>query len=104
MEENLNKITQQISNNLDTINTDNFLKNIKDITEIKECYEISNQFCDTITDAKNKILLFLSEEKEKLLKNKTLINMNLKNTNNDLNKLILVFIEKKFKQKYLVNK
>ena len=88
MEENLNKITQQISNNLDTINTDNFLKNIKDITEIKECYEISNQFCDTITDAKNKILLFLSEEKEKLLKNKTLINMNLKNTNNDLNKLM----------------
>ena len=88
MEENLNKITQQISNNLDTINSDNFLKNIKDITEIKECYEISNQFCDTITDAKNKILLFLSEEKEKLLKNKTLINMNLKNTNNDLNKLM----------------
>ena len=29
MEENLNKITQQISNNLDTINTDNCLKNIK---------------------------------------------------------------------------
>ena len=88
MEENFNKITQQISDNLDSINTDNFLKNIKDINEINECYEISNQFCDTIINAKTKILLILSEEKEKMLKNKTQINMNLKNTNNDLNKLM----------------
>ena len=88
MEENFNKITQQISDNLDSINTDNFLKNIKDINEINECYEISNQFCDTIINAKNKILLVLSEEKEKILKNKTQINTNLKNTNNDLNKLM----------------
>ena len=88
MEENFNKITQQISDNLDSINTDNFLKNIKDINEINECYEISNQFCDTIINAKNKILLVLSEEKEKMLKNKTQINTNLKNTNNDLNKLM----------------
>ena len=86
MDEILNKIIQQISNNLDRINTEIFLNNLKDAKEVKECYEISNQFSDTIIDSKNKILLYLSEEKEKLL-NKIQKNIN-DNNNIDLNKLM----------------
>ena len=88
MEESFNKIIQEITNNLDQINEGVFLNNIKDIKEIKDCYELSNKFCETIIDSKKKILLNLSEEKEKFLNNKNLINTNLKNTNNDLNKLM----------------
>ena len=88
MEEIFDKIIQEISINLDKINTDNFLNQIKEIKEINECYDITKEFCNNISDSKNKILLYLSEEKEKLLMNKTQINENMKNTNNDLNKLI----------------
>ena len=88
MEETFNKIIQQISNNLDKININNFLNSIKDIKEIKECLDISNQFCETITDSKNKIFLYLSEEKEKFINDNTQINSYTKNTNNDLNKLM----------------
>ena len=88
MEENLNRITQQISNNFELINTEIFLKSMREIKEIEECPKISSKFCDTIIDCKNKILLFLSDEKEKLINNKTQLNMNLKNTNDDLNKLM----------------
>ena len=88
MEEIFDKIIQEISINLDKINTDNFLNQIKEIKEINECYDITKEFCNNILDSKNKILLYLSEEKEKLLMNKTQINENMKNTNNDLNKLI----------------
>ena len=88
MEEIFDKIIQEISINLDKINTDNFLNQIKEIKEINECYDITKEFCNNILDSKNKILLYLSEEKEKLLMNKTQINENMKNTNIDLNKLI----------------
>ena len=89
MEENINNFIQLITNNLDLINTDVFLNNIKNIKEIKECYQISNNFCNTIIDSKNKILLYLSEEKNKIVNNKAQMNTNLKSTNNDLNKLII---------------
>ena len=88
MEENINNFIQLITNNLDLINTDVFLNNIKNIKEIKECYQISNNFCNTIIDSKNKILLYLSEEKNKIVNNKAQISTNLKSTNNDLNKLM----------------
>ena len=85
MDEIFNQIIQQISNNLDRINTDIFLNNIKNAKEIKECYELSNHFTDTIIDSKTKILLYLSEEKEKLVNKQKNLN---DNNNIDLNKLM----------------
>ena len=88
MEENLNGIINKISNILDKIDINIFLKKISDIKEIKECFEASNKFCETITDSKNKILLYLSEEKEKMIIEKNKINSSNKNDNSYLNKLI----------------
>ena len=85
MDEIFNQIIQQISNNLDRINTDIFLNNIKNAKEIKECYELSNHFTDTIIDSKTKILLYLSEEKEKLVNKQKNLN---DNNNIYLNKLM----------------
>ena len=76
MDINLETFIQQISNILDKINTNNFLKDVKEIKEINDFYEISNQFCDTIIDSKAKILLYLSEEKEIIFNNKTQIDIN----------------------------
>ena len=87
MDINLESFIQQISNILDKININNFLNDIKEIKEINDFYEISNQFCDTIIDSKAKILFYLSEEKEKIFNNKTQIELNLKNANNEQNKL-----------------
>ena len=88
MEENLNGIINKISNILDKIDINIFLNKISDIKEIKECFEASNKFCETITDSKNKILLYLSEEKEKMIIEKNKINSSNKNDNSYLNKLI----------------
>ena len=84
MKDCLNRIIQNISNNLDKIDINIFLNGIKDIKEIKECFEISNKFCETITDSKNKILLYLSEEKEKIINEKIQINSDNQNDNNYL--------------------
>ena len=37
---------EQISNNLEKININNFLEDIKKAKETNEFYELSNQFCD----------------------------------------------------------
>ena len=50
MEEIFDKIIQEISINLDKINTDNFLNQIKEIKEINECYDITKEFCNNILD------------------------------------------------------
>ena len=68
MDDNFDTFIEQISNNLEKININNFLEDIKKAKETNEFYELSNQFCDTIIDSKSKILLILSEEKEKIFK------------------------------------
>ena len=88
MDDNFDTFIEQISNNLEKININNFLEDIKKAKETNEFYELSNQFCDTIIDSKSKILLILSEEKEKIFNNNSQINIKFKNTNNEQNQLI----------------
>ena len=88
MEENCKKIIKKISNDLDKINVEDFLNKVQSAKEQKEYYEISKEFCETISDSKQSILLNISEELESLVKAKTDINSNIKVINNDLNQLI----------------
>ena len=88
MEENCKKIIKKISNDLDKINVDNFLNKLQSAKEQNEYYDISKEFCNTINDSKQSILLNISEELESLVKAKTEINSNIKVINNDLNQLV----------------
>ena len=57
MEENFNKFICNISNNLEKINTDEFLNEMKSLKGEEQCYEKSIQFCNIIINSKNNILL-----------------------------------------------
>ena len=56
MEENCKKIIKKISNDLDKINVEDFLNKVQSAKEQKEYYEISKEFCETISDSKQSIL------------------------------------------------
>ena len=88
MEENFNKFICNISNNLEKINTDEFLNEMKSLKGEEQCYEKSIQFCNIIINSKNNILLILSKEKENYIMNVNQMNSIIKNNKNELNQLI----------------
>ena len=87
MEEEKNKILNQLSTDLSKINNDSFYREMKNCTKPTECVDVSLKFCELINTVKTEAYKNLNESLESFIKNKVGLDRSFQSLKNDISTL-----------------
>ena len=107
MEEEKNKILNQLSTDLSKINNDSFYREMKNCTKPTECVDVSLKFCELINTVKTEAYKNLNESLESFIKNKVGLDRSFQSLKNDISTLNSniktikkIIYQRKFLKKY----